>query len=230
MRFVVTGCGRSGTGYTANLLTSLGLACGHESVFRPRDPRQGPVKWPASLAGDSSWLAAPFLTSLPEGTVVLHQVREPVSLIRSFLRIGFFEKPSGYLQFAEAQLPELAHGDPTERCMKYWLYWNRLAERAAELDRLRYFRIRVEDIDAALVERVLALLEFPCTRERIERALAEQARDYNTRGDRNADAGVTWDTLPRGGLRDALEALASRYGYRSPGVDGTLTVAPLTAG
>jgi hypothetical protein len=228
-RFLVTGCGRSGTGYTAKLLADLGLPCGHEAVFRPPNVERARFDWPANLPGESSWLGAPFLGSLPKGTVVLHQVREPVSVIRSFLRIRFFDEPSAYLRFAVARAPELASGDRVERCMRYWLAWNRLAERAADLQGLQYYRFRLEDIDATLIERILAMVRFPCEPERVQRAVAAHPRDYNSRGDKETDADVTWDTLPRGALRDALGELAGRYGYEGVTGAGTLAVTPRAA-
>jgi hypothetical protein len=223
-RFLVTGCGRSGTGYTAKLFGDLGLLCGHETVFRPLTDQRAGFGWPVNLPGESSWLGAPFLKALPKGTIVLHQVREPVAVIRSFLRIRFFDEPSVYLRFAETHVPELAAGDRVERCMRYWLRWNELAERGAELMGPRYFRYRLEDIDAALVGRVLALVGYPCAPERVERAVAERPRDYNSRGDKEEDPDVTWETLPRGELRDRLAELASRYGYEGLADDGTLAV------
>jgi len=229
-RFLITGCGRSGTGYTAKLLGDLGLPCGHEAIFRPPNVERAHFEWPPQLPGESSWLAAPFLKSLPKGTLVLHQLREPMAVIRSFLRIRFFDEPSAYLRFAEACVPDLASGDRVEKCMKYWLHWNRLAERAAELEGLRYLRFRLEDVDAPLVARMLELIGYPCDPERVARAVAQRPRDYNTRGDKGPDADLTWDTLPHGDLRDALAALAARYGYEGATDDGTLAVAPRAVG
>jgi len=223
-RFLITGCGRSGTGYTARLLGDLGLACGHEAVFFPPQDGRWQFAWPVDLPGESSWLGAPFLKALPKGTIVLHQVREPVAVIRSFLRIRFFDEPSPYLKFAEARVPELARGDRVERCMKYWLQWNRLAELGAHFEDLRYLRYRLEDIDAALLERLLELIGYRCEPERVARAVAERPRDYNSRGDKQADADVTWEALPRGELRESVAELAGRYGYEGTSKDGTLAV------
>lgn len=85
--FVVTGCARSGTGYTAELLTRLGAECPHEAVFSPYTERFD--GWGAA-PGESSWLAVPMLDQLPEGTVVLHQVRHPAKVVASLLDIKFF--------------------------------------------------------------------------------------------------------------------------------------------
>lgn len=87
--FVVTGVGRSGTGYMAALLSSIGFRCGHERVFTPfldRAPTRG------TFSSDSSWLAGPFVRQLPAGTVVLHQVRDPLAVVRSMLGTRFFDE------------------------------------------------------------------------------------------------------------------------------------------
>jgi hypothetical protein len=86
--FVVTGTGRSGTAYMARLLSAAGHSCGHEELFTPHT--SGPPAF-GERQGDSSWLAAPFLPGLPEGCVVLHQVRNPLEVLRSFLGIQMFD-------------------------------------------------------------------------------------------------------------------------------------------
>lgn len=86
--FVVTGCARSGTGYTAALLTHLGAATQHESVFSPYTTAfEG---W-GPQPGESSWLAAPFIDQLPADSVVLHQVRDPGDVVQSLLGLHFFD-------------------------------------------------------------------------------------------------------------------------------------------
>lgn len=85
--FVITGCARSGTGYMASLFTHLGLETQHETVFSPYS--QGFEGW-STAPGESSWLAAPFIHELPPGTIVLHQIRHPLSVVQSLLGIRFF--------------------------------------------------------------------------------------------------------------------------------------------
>ena len=93
-RFVITGCGRSGTEYTARLLTRLGVPCGHEVLFNPHT-RTGRVEF-GDVPGDSSWLAAPFLHELGPDVAILHQVRQPLRMVRSWAGIGFFDDGPGF--------------------------------------------------------------------------------------------------------------------------------------
>lgn len=226
-RFLVTGAGRSGTGYIANVLTALGCLTGHEDIFGPQKLRDaGELTWPPEVPGDSSWLGAPFLDALPAGTVVLHQVREPVANVRSSLRIQFFRTPSWYRSFAEQHAPTLLQGSEPERCMRYWLEWNRMAESARGKPQLAYFRYRLEDIDAAIVAEICARIGLETTPARIAEVLAQMPRDYNTRGDKKNDGDWRWSELPPGETKRAVEALAASYGYGSEAEDGTLAVLP----
>jgi len=226
-RFLVTGAGRSGTGYIANVLTALGCLTGHEDIFGPKKLREADeILWPPDVPGDSSWLGAPYLDALPAGTVVLHQVREPVANVRSSLRIEFFRTPSWYRSFAEQHAPTLLLGSEVERCLRYWLEWNRMAERAKTKPELDYFRYRLEDIDREIVAEICLRIGLDVTLPRIDEVLAQMPRDYNTRGDKTQDAEWRWSDLPPGETKRAAEKLAASYGYGIETEDGTLRVLP----
>ncbi len=94
--FVVTGCARSATTYTAQLLSDAGCTCTHEAVFGPHTTAFG--GW-GTAQGDSSWLAVPFLEELPRETVVIHQVREPSKAVDALVRFQMFSTArSGFRQ------------------------------------------------------------------------------------------------------------------------------------
>jgi len=116
MKVIVTGTGRCGTVYMARLLTSLGLPCGHESIFNLslRDLNDRLInrdfkysicsiwdtlqekdlpKWVdlKTLKADSSYMAAPFLKHPTIADVpVIHVVRNPLQVISSFILDGEF--------------------------------------------------------------------------------------------------------------------------------------------
>jgi hypothetical protein len=90
--FVVVGCARSATTYTARLLSEAGCWCTHEELFGPH--ATGFPGW-GGAQGDSSWLAAPFLDQLPAGTVVFHQVREPLEAVDALVRFEIFSNARG---------------------------------------------------------------------------------------------------------------------------------------
>lgn len=107
LKVVVTGTGRCGTNFVANVLTSMGLPCGHEAIFGPEGwERAGGIlaglQPPESslisksgtvlaedheIEGESSYAAAPFLARLD--TLVIHLVRNPVDVIASMTGLGF---------------------------------------------------------------------------------------------------------------------------------------------
>lgn len=226
MRFLITGCSRSGTQYAARLWSALGVPCGHESLFnifslRPGDPapRLGDPSW----VGDSSFLAVPFLETLPPGTVVLHQLRQPLDVIRSHVGIHFFsalgegspylaENHRDFLGVIERCCPEIfLERDECARCARYWVRWNQLAERAGKIPGLDYLRYRVEDLDRRFLERVLARIGIAVPRERIEAALRAVPHDENHRP---RDESIALAQIRPGALRDAFCELSRRYGYR----------------
>jgi hypothetical protein len=123
LNYVVAGTGRSGTVFMAKLLTSLGIPCGHETIFQcdgmeynlarlqnsPEMPSLS-VSMVAKRASinetwfgknrrieaDSSYMAAPFLdhACLTE-TKIIHVVRHPLKVINSFVNgFGYFKSDS----------------------------------------------------------------------------------------------------------------------------------------
>jgi hypothetical protein len=225
MRFLVTGCSRSGTRYAARLWSELGVPCGHERIFnifslRPGD--LGPALDDPRYVGDASFLAVPFLDGLPADTVVLHQVRHPVEVIRSHMGIRFFREPprespylaenhSDFLGVIEHRCPEVfRERDERSRCALYWIHWNRLAERAGRIPGLDYVRYRLEELDAGLMEDLVKRVGVDVPRERIEAALAAVPRDANHRP---RDESIQISQIRPPALLDAVQRLARRYGY-----------------
>lgn len=118
IKLIVTGTGRCGTTNLAKTITSMGLKCGHESIFNYEDEitiknriigkqiptlsycSQGgiktPNKWinPLEIEADSSYLAAPYLnwTEL-KNVKIIHLRRDPIKTISSFLfKLNYFQK------------------------------------------------------------------------------------------------------------------------------------------
>lgn len=103
--FLVTGCGRSGTGWASALFTALGYPCGHEELFNPW--QEGPLSKP-----ESSWLAIPHLDSLPTGTPVLQIMRDPYLVVQSAVERGFLADLSGpYEKYVSRFRPDITSAD-----------------------------------------------------------------------------------------------------------------------
>lgn len=226
VRFVVIGCSRSGTRYMAKLLSSLGLKCGHERVFNifsilPDGSRA--LKTFAQLCnmqGDSSFLAAPFLQGLPQDTVILHQIRHPVEVIRSHMGIRFFSEPiipsiwladnhPDFIEVIRRYGPQVIC-EPTEiqRCMRYWTVWNHLIQEAESLGSARYKRYQVESIDLAQLKDILQLIGTECPDQMLENSFDSLSRKTNSR---QRDESISWGAHPEC-VRSAghLQAFESR--------------------
>jgi hypothetical protein len=229
-RFVIAGCSRSGTTYMAKLLSAIGCDCGHERIFNIcriegewgfSEPMSAFYE-PKAKQGDASFLSIPYIDRLPEATVVLHQVRNPLAVIRSHMGMRFFAdpyQPSIYLadqhpqilDFLRLHCPEIFEADTEiERCMRYWLHWNRLAERASEVAGLQYLRYRVEDLDYPLLQRILHMIGCDVTADRCDQALESVSRLTNTR---HLDNPWTGEKLLKGFEINEIQELANRYGY-----------------
>lgn len=108
LKYVVTGTGRCGTLFFANLLTSMNIPCSHEAIFTPnglswaKDIIEGkrktrnseiseiveqPCNGINSILAESSYMAAPFLGDFDVD--VIHLVRNPIDVISSFIGKAF---------------------------------------------------------------------------------------------------------------------------------------------
>ena len=207
-RFVVTGCPRSGTGYTAQLFRALGISCGHEAVFgRRQGLGREPIDW-SKFVGDSSWLAVPCLPL--DGVIVLHQVRDPLEFVRSLVGIRFLEDPDPppprreqFVEFVEVvrrHAPEVFEPETqVERAALLWETWNRRAETHATIT------YRLEDLDEELLVRLGRLLELPIHEDAARLALATVSRRVNRRP---REESVSYATVA-----PTVADLATRYGY-----------------
>lgn len=85
LRCLIVGCGRSGTGFLSHAVSLSGTPCGHEDVFQVSG-----INDASPLEIECSWYAVPHLSKLSRATKILHLVRNPESVIKSFYRIGLF--------------------------------------------------------------------------------------------------------------------------------------------
>ena len=127
--FVVIGTGRCGTKFTARFLDNLGIGCSHEAYYTPEGPllRNKNRYFRASV--DASWLAVPFLPDSEQR--VLHQVRNPIGVISSFYKLGFFDakhypRHRRYVDFAK-QYFEFS-SSPARSCARWYIQWNKRCE------------------------------------------------------------------------------------------------------
>ena len=142
LKYIVTGTGRCGTLYAANLLTSIGIPCSHEAIFTNQGLTEAIrilsqkkklenslistekiiVKSNEIILADSSYMAAPFLKRFQSQNKI-HIVRHPKKVVKSFMAFGYFSDMEprdhphnplhlGYEQFIYKHLPELCQKMP----------------------------------------------------------------------------------------------------------------------
>lgn len=182
-RFAVTGTGRCGTGYTATVLRRCGLNCGHENWWTP-----DPARVRDGLDGDSSWKALPDIEAGAWSGPVVHIVRHPVEVVRSFVGLGF---PDHVSLPHEPDLTDVPH---PERAVEYWVRWNRRCERVADLTvQVERLVDRLDDI-AEAIGHPLGW-----------RKAASVRRSINHRRRADVDAETVWRLL---------DGRAEAFGYR----------------
>jgi len=216
MAFVITGCGRSGTMGTAVLLDSLGVRTSFEEFFSANtaleDVQARFDRWLSATGtvGEVSGLAAPYLSQLP-GTIILHQVRNPVAVLASLMgEWSMTEDRMRWMpniKFNRRCLPELSIDDePLVFYMKYWLLWNEMIESFAVL------RYKVEDLGfpSPILDAILQHIGQTAKAEAVYNPV------YN-HGHR--DPRVTWRAIPSSQLKERIYQKALVYGYTEADLD-----------
>jgi hypothetical protein len=109
LEYIVTGTGRCGTLYMANLLTSCGITCSHEGIFTNKglnkafsiikgeeQIKNSKVSETENMSNDlenfvadSSYMSAPFLSHFQKSKII-HVVRNPFKVVSSFINFGYF--------------------------------------------------------------------------------------------------------------------------------------------
>jgi len=130
-KIMIIGCGRSGTTHICKVFSNLNLEIGHEKM---------------GIHGISSWCMVPdsdircwgpsYYDLNDHRFTILHQVREPLGVIGSMLTAA--EKSWQYI----AEFIQIEENDSLlRRSMKYWYYWNLMAEKKAE------YTYRIESLE-----------------------------------------------------------------------------------
>lgn len=131
IKFVVTGAPRASTKWTARMLTSVGMDCGHEDICNRwgKNFSDDGVWRSADVLGECSWQAAPFAHDMSEaGVKVVHLVRHPLTSVRS-LAGGGINLNGGSVPFHRfiathiGDIWSLGLDEPN-LCLEFWKRWN----------------------------------------------------------------------------------------------------------
>ena len=183
--FLITGCGRSGTLYTATLLQQAGLDVGHECTGV-----DGAVS--SLWAVRDSHYPLYHAQSCPDFDVALHQVREPLVTIASLTTAQ-----AASWRWVARHIDIDPRWSVLRIAAEYWLAWNALCEARAVLT------YRIEAIDAEW-GRICALVGKD----------ARRPRGLPTNINSRAHRCVTWTEIRDATPKAAdIREMAARYGY-----------------
>lgn len=205
-RVLVTGIGRSGTGYMAKLLTEAGLPCGHEAIYD--SGTQYEPKWEQAQA-ESSWFATPWLDTVPDKTFVLQVVRHPVKWLSSWVHTVWskdrlLSPPIKYItRHTGIDWTREAREDVISASMRLWVTWNAMIERSIT----EHLRMRVE-FDREPIVRALNYAGVHRGPDLPARAM-EVPSDVNSR----SHPPLSWDDCKDRHGAARFREKAKRYGY-----------------
>lgn len=228
LKVIVTGTGRCGTMFMANLLTTLGWPCGHEAIFGPEgldrarevmsgayEPENSPISRMGDilsdgmrLVGDSSYMSAPFLREF-DATVV-HLVRNPMPVVASLIG-GVFRNFTG---------PEPTDFEDIPDHIKYESFIYRhlpeLGQEMPQLDRACLFYLRWNEmIEGSGRVDILHRVEDPT--DRIKKLFGSREDLYSSKSCNSfAESSRRWSTsqIESPSIRRAMRDMMRRYGYK----------------
>jgi len=211
-RFLVTSIGRSGTKYISKLFSESGIYCSWEKSFTIN---KHDINWNiGSNGGEVSWLAAPYIFQLPAGTIILHQTRNPLVWLNSWLKVtpqwgqqitNFVDDNCGFYRWFDGYHPTVD--------MKLYVNWNNMIEAAAQDPKFTYIRYKLEDINTNKIIELAKLIESPVNQTDILQAINKLGKKVNSSKDNPLYVPVTWNTLPTGPELDDFKAITLKYGY-----------------
>lgn len=210
-RLLITGIGRSGTRYMAELLTAAGIPCGHEALY-PTHVR-APPDWGEAVA-ESAWPAAPWVgPDHDRDLVVVHLVRNPLDWLASWTQTVWDDprrtRSTKYLRRHTGidWVARIADRGVLPAACELWCLYNELAARHAS------HRLQVERVDAFELEALFRMTgRQPPPRADLEVALGRVPTNVNAR----RHGALCWSDVPDCPERRRMVALGVWYGYDLP--------------
>ena len=231
LKYIVTGTGRCGTLFTANLLTSMGFPCTHEAIFTPEgmDKAKSIIRqdepaissmisrgdnlsdYELEIVAESSYMAAPFLKKFD--AQVIHVVRNPSGVVASMISDAF----RNFTNIHPTDIPEL----PGHMLHEDFMYGHvdELNREMTQIDRCCLFYVRWNK----MIEKSGRV----AIRHRIEDGTDELKGFFKFEGEcyantkcnsnRNSKPSSAWSfsDIQTKSIKSELFDMMSRYGYRS---------------
>lgn len=227
LKYIVTGTGRCGTLFMANLLTSMGFPCTHEAIFTPHgiDKAKRVIgkaeatisskisrgnnlsDYELEIVAESSYMAAPFLKEFD--AKVIHVVRNPMGVVASMISDSFknFTNPH------PTHIPEF----PDHILHEEFVYHHvdQLRQKMTQIDRCCLFYVLWNE----MIEKsgkVTVRHRIEDGTDRIKKLFKFEGECY---GDTkcNSKPSSTWSfsDIQSKPVKNRLFDMMSRYGYKS---------------
>ena len=203
VRYVITGCAGSGTGWAFRFMHELGQSCGHQGIFTTSG-----VKHRKNLTADSSWCAAPHVRG---STRTLFLRRNPLSIVRSIDQLsGVFDTESSdkSLSYVRKYRPDIAsEPDRFSRILRFVGTWGLRVE---QLPQTRF--IAIETVDPNKMRLMYTHLTGEgVSTQRVRTALEKIGTSFNSHGGNASE--ITWEDITAHRLGHLVVERAKRWGY-----------------
>ena len=219
-RIIVTGSARIGTLYLSHILARIGVKATHERVYNYAMDPDGSDHAAISEAWkgkevDVNWMAAPFLRHEPVGTIIWHQLRDPLKVVRCFYSHKMLDDPRAFAMDLVHKVQPECWERPDDLAKAVWHvhHWNGLVE--AERERLPILTYRVEDMNPSKLRWLLqasGIDESLLRGESIEDAFAATPTNTNGCGGHKP---VEWSDVIKCQCGPELRSKARSWGYRA---------------
>lgn len=194
-KIAIIGCGRSGTKYVSKLFNSIGIKIGHERL-----EKNGIASWTLVPYTNVEVWGPSFYKIRAMGFPIVHQVRNPLKVISSVTTV-FSDKKTW--DFISEHIPIDNSETIIHKAMKYWYYWNLMAEKKAK------YTYKVEDIEAHFND-LLRIGKFEVNTD-ISSIFTTVSTKVNSRKHNE----ISWNDLQKEDyeLSQKIYELSSHYGY-----------------
>lgn len=155
-KLLITGTGRCGTTYCAEVLKCFGLNVTHQTIFTHEAALNSICKWPKGVDCESSFMAVPLLKKIRQAVPevrILHVWRDRELVVDSWLKSGVFGAQFTEVYPAFAQVLDQIYGgeynhkssSPRQQADRFYNVWKLMADEEADSV------MHIDDVNPALL-------------------------------------------------------------------------------
>ncbi len=236
LEYVVVGTARNGSVHMARLLSSMGVMCGHESLFsvygvvwamqlmESKQPVTSPVstfevlaqsqnpEWfvAEQMRAESSWMAVPYLDhKCLRNVSVVHSVRNPLKVISSLVSDAhvFADDPKHLWVFQEFAELHAPVLRLLDEVERACYHWTRWHQMILDKCSVKALPYYLHRLEDGPTAGLLDFLKLP--QSRIEGAFS----NLSTNTWKLRDADLTLADIPAGHVKKRFIELAAQLGY-----------------